>query len=180
MIPPAPSVWQGKELAMKWSPILSMFLALVLTGCTDVKPQGVFRPSNYQHYEDAVYVDFYWNCSRPDPRTLVIQGVAAYKPSGSTIFYPTFILEGLDPAGKVVSKAAGRARVPVIGLNDSVPWEVVLPLHGGEVAFNLEYVYLWRDYGGEEEEEESSALPERRIIPAALTFMNSKVSNICA
>lgn len=148
---------------MKWNQALPVLFGLVVMGCTDVKPQGVFRPSNYQHYEDAVYVDFYWNCSRPDPRTLVIQGVAAYKPSGSTIFYPTFILEGLDPAGKVVSKAAGRARVPIIGLNDSVPWEVVLPLHGGEVAFNLEYVYLWRDYGGKKRKKKVVRFPNAAL-----------------
>lgn len=170
---------QGKGNAMKWSPIRSVLLALVLAGCADVKSQTIFRSSDYRHHEDAVYVDFYWNCSRRDARTLLMQGVAAYKPSGSTIFYPTFMLMGTDRAGKIISKAAGRARSPIVGFTDSVPWEVVLPLHGGEVTFSLEYVYLWRDYGTEQEGKESSAVPQGRIIPAALTFMSSKVPNAC-
>lgn len=164
---------------MKSSRIFPVVAALLLASCADLKPQGVFRSSDYQHYEDAVQVEFYWNCSRPDSRTLAIRGVAAYKPSGARIFNPTFTLTGLDRAGKVTSKAAGTTRVPVIGFTDYVPWEVVLPLQGSEATFDLEYEYQFRDYGGGSKTGKGRALPGGSVIPAALNIMHSKVPNAC-
>lgn len=152
-------------------------LILLTTGCAAAPPLLLYRPSDYQNVEDAVFVKLYWNCLRPDGRTLAIDGYAESPLKSDTkIYHLTLRLLGYDEKGRQVSVAVGYPESPSIGLGEVSPFKVFLPLQGTEVRFDLQYSYQYVEHDGDAER-----ITQRWLRPRAVTLMEFRwiVKGIC-
>jgi hypothetical protein len=85
-------------------------------------------------------VVLYWNCLRPEPGVLRLDG-AAHSPYFSAVRYLEFELVGLDANDRIVSEAKGAARDYVLRTNQVSPFQLDVRTVGSEMRFDLYYQY---------------------------------------
>jgi len=130
---------------------MTTMLAVSLTACTSLGAQQasdslrpVYPPAAFSHRVGTMQVLLYWNCLRPEPGVLRLEGViqSAY---ASEVRYPEFDLVGLDANERVVSEAEGATQDLVIRTNQISPFQLNLRTVGSEVRFDLFYQYQSRE-----------------------------------
>lgn len=127
------------------------FLALLglgVSGCTPGEGLGLsstpsmpYPPPGFAHrISRGGEIELFWNCTRPTPDTLLLQGVAfnVVQPEVRSL---EFTLIGVDARGATVSKANGAPRSSVLGPMQSTPFQSELQTTGNEVRFDLLYQY---------------------------------------
>ncbi len=104
-------------------------------------------PTEYQHTIDTGVVRQYWNCTRPEPNVLRVDGVAANVWSSQPPRYLAWDLAGVDAAGRTVSSAEAKSTVIELPSNTYTTFQINLRTAGDETRFDLHYEYQFQDRG---------------------------------
>jgi len=130
-----------------WSRFLSvMILAIFLAAPAWAQAQqaggqgGVYPPAAFSHRVSTAQVVLYWNCSRPEPGVLRLDGVVQ-SPYFSDVRFVEFELVGLDPQDAVVSHVTGDLPDIQLRTNQTSPFRLDLRTAGTEARFDLFYRY---------------------------------------
>ncbi len=127
--------------------LLVTMLAVSLAACTPLETlrtaeerRPVYPPATFSHRVGTVQVVLYWNCVRPDPGVLRLDGVA-HNPHFSEIRFLEFDLVGVDADGREVSQARGASSDYILRTNQFSPFRLDVRTVGREVRFDLFYRY---------------------------------------
>jgi len=108
-------------------------------------PRPAPAPTSFNHRVSTTHVLLYWNCTRPEPGQVRLEGLV-YSPYFSDVRGLQFELAGMARDERVVSET--RAVLPDFGLgmNSAAPFQLTLRTTGTEVRYDLYYGY--RAQGG--------------------------------
>jgi len=126
-----------------------ILICLSITGCrmalggnmgAEPWDAQVYPPAMFGSSANSPDLAIYWNCTRPDPTLVQVNGVAQ-NTSGNSVRFVRFELEGLDAGGKEVSGGQGSLRANVLNLNQTSSFSIQARTAGTEDRFDLHYSY---------------------------------------
>ncbi len=127
-------------------------LGLALAACAGGGMTGLpvaetiaYPPPGFVHRVASSHVDLYWNCARPSPEAIRLDGLAFNPWSAQEIRFLEFELVGVDARERAVSSAKGEARDFLLGTNRSTPFQLDVKSTGTEVRFDLFYQYRFNE-----------------------------------
>jgi hypothetical protein len=124
-----------------------VLLGMGLFACTSAKMGGQsgwglpYPPPGYAHHVGSHALELFWNCTRPEPNVLRMDGVAANPFSGADVLFLKFELAGVDAQGREVSSAHFESPNIQIWMDESAAFRLDLPTTGQEVRVDLFYEY---------------------------------------
>ncbi len=121
--------------------IVTLF-AVALAACGLAKPLPDF--DSFAHRVSDSTVALYWNCSRPEPGLVRMEGVANNPYYPQPIMDLGFTLYGVSAQGGDISTAHANAQAYEIFTNDPTSFTINLHTVGGEVRYDLVYHYLFQ------------------------------------
>ena len=131
-----------------------MLLGLTLGACA---PEGsarppaaapaVYPPAVFAHRVASSHVVLYWNCARPEPGILRLDGVAQNPWSQQEVRFLELTLAGADASDRYVSEAATALPEFLLRTNQISAFQLDLRGTGAEVRFDLFYQYRFQDGG---------------------------------
>ncbi len=123
--------------------VLSFCLAACSTAGTFQVPTSaseVTSPTVYTHRVGTADVEIYWNCSRPAPNVLEMDGVVQ-NVGGRTVHFMELNLVGVDSRGDTVTQATTSLPDTSLWINQTSRFHMQLQAVGSEVRFDLYYKY---------------------------------------
>jgi hypothetical protein len=121
--------------------------SLLLTACST---EGTFRvpasgPGNYPplvftHRVATPDVEVYWNCTRPEPGLVELDGVV-HNVSGRDVRFVELNLLAVDPGGASSSQTTTSLPDIVLSINQTSPFRLRLRTSGSLERFDLYYQY---------------------------------------
>ncbi len=127
-------------------------LTATLAGCAPLgvpqgsgEPPSAYPPDTFSHRVASSHVVLYWNCERPTPSVVRVDGVAQNPWYAQPIRFLEFELVGVNSQERTVSQARGEARDFLIRTNQISPFRLDLGTTGSEVRFDLFYQYRFQD-----------------------------------
>lgn len=115
-------------------------LALALGACASpAERPPLSSPGTYAHRVASSHVVLSWNCVRPEPGVLRVEGVAQNPWSSQEVRFLETELVGVDSQGRTVSHAKGAAQDILIRTNQFSPFQMELRPAGSELRFDLYY-----------------------------------------
>jgi hypothetical protein len=141
---------RGREIMLLRS-MLVAFLVAGLGGCASLQSpemaggQPPASPDAFAHRTASNHLVLYWNCAKPAPDALRVEGIAQNPGESQEVRSLEFELVGVDSRERAVSEVQGTARDPGIGTNQTSPFLLDLPTVGGEVRFDLYYDYQFSE-----------------------------------
>src|SRR5512142_2071473 len=132
------------------SMVVGVFVA-GMAGCASLQSPGAgggqspASPDAFAHRTASSHVVLYWNCARPAPEDLRVEGIAQNPWGSQEVRSLQLELAGVDVRERTVSEVQGKARDPAIGTNQSSPFLLDLRTKGGEVRFDLYYDYQFSE-----------------------------------
>lgn len=133
---------------MRVRSILLVMLAMGLAACApfEIPQQSGGQPTSYPpnvfaHRVANSDLVLFWNCERPDPNVLRLDGVAQSPWHAQPIRSLEFEVVGVDSRERLLSQTRGAARDSAISTNQISPFVMDLRTTGGEVRFDLYYQY---------------------------------------
>ncbi len=122
-------------------------LAAILGACTSLeapqtaaRPPAAYPPANFSHRVGTTHVVLYWNCLRPEPNVLRLDGIA-HNPYFSEVRSLEFELVGVDASDRAMSQASGASPDFLLRTNQISAFRLDLRTVGGEARFDLYYSY---------------------------------------
>jgi hypothetical protein len=106
----------------------------------------IYPPARFGSRVSSPDLTLYWNCARPDPTLVQVDGVAQ-NTSGDYVRFVRFELVGIDASGKDVSEGEGSLRATILYLNQTSPFAIQVKAAGTEVRFDLHYRYTVQGFG---------------------------------
>ena len=126
--------------------MLPALLALALGACAlPAARPSPYPPDAYAHRVASSHVVLYWNCHRPEPGILRVEGVAQNPWSSQEVRFLEAELVGVDSRERTVSHAKGAAQDILIRTNQFSPFQMELRAAGSEVRFDLYYEYRFQE-----------------------------------
>ena len=122
-------------------------------------PPTPYPPPGFAHKVSSPAVELFWNCTRPAPDTLLLEGLAFNPWSGADIRFLEFDLVGVDARGSTVTEASAAARDLILGMMGSTPFQLALRPTGREARFDLFYQYQFQEPGDSGSASQNAALP---------------------
>jgi hypothetical protein len=124
-------------------PAMTLLLAALLAGCAGSAggSLGKLDFSKYAHQGTDGTVNLYWNCNRPAPGVVRVQGLANNPNYTQPLEDLTFRLYGWTAQG-YVSRASASAQDYWLNLNAPSPFTIDLKSQGEMVRFELSYSYI--------------------------------------
>ena len=133
-------------------------LALLGVGLSACAADGTWRlpaaeptlypPAVFTHRVASSHVVLYWNCARPEPGVLRLDGVAQNPWGHQEVRFLELELVGMDARERTVSQAAAAVPNFLLRTNEISPFHLDLRTAGTEVRFDLFYQYRFQDNGG--------------------------------
>jgi hypothetical protein len=116
-----------------------------MTGCAWLRSsesaggQPPALPDAFAHRTASSHLALYWNCARPTPESLRVDGIVQNPWESQEI--RSFVLElvGVDAGGRDVSEIQGEAHDPAIRMGQTSPFLLDLRTVGSEARFDLYY-----------------------------------------
>ena len=108
----------------------------------------IYPPAVFAHRGESSHVALYWNCERPEPGVLRVQGVAHNPWSPQDVRFLELDLVGVDARERSVSQASTTLAAFLLRTNQISPFELGLRTQGSEVRLDLYYRYRFQDNGG--------------------------------
>lgn len=124
-----------------------------------IAPPTPYPPPGFAHKASSPAVELFWNCTRPAPDTLLLEGLAFNPWSGADIRFLEFDLVGVDARGSTVTEASAAARDLILGMMGSTPFQLALRPTGRETRFDLFYQYQFQEPGDSGSASQNAALP---------------------
>ena len=132
----------------------SVLLAIGLSACTangtlqlPAETSATYPPAVFSHRVGTSHVVLYWNCTRPEPGLLRLEGVAQQAGSSQPIRFLEMELAGVDARELYVSQAFAALVDILLHTNQISPFGLDLRTTGTEVRFDLFYRYHFQDNG---------------------------------
>lgn len=119
--------------------LILVLCVVALTACGLAKPMPPFDSFAHRISDGTVFL--YWNCSRPAPGAVRVEGWANNPDSPQPIKDLEFILYGVNAQESTVSQAKASAQAYLIQTNEPSPFSVDLKTVGGEVRYDMVYQY---------------------------------------
>ena len=146
-------VWEMKWICLNRAGLLGL-LVISLSACAangglalQTTPPTPYPPPGFAHEVSSPAVRLFWNCTRPTPDTLALEGLAFNPWSGSEIRFLQFELAGVDSREATVSEVSGPAQSLIFGMRRSTPFQLALPTRGSEIRFDPFYQYQYQEPG---------------------------------
>ena len=108
----------------------------------------IYPPAVFAHRVESSHVALYWNCERPEPGVLRVQGVAHNPWSQQDVRFLELDLVGVDSRERSVSEASTALADFLLRTNQISPFQLDLKTQGTEVRYDLFYRYRFQDNGG--------------------------------
>ncbi|HYL80389.1 MAG TPA: hypothetical protein VEU07_06220, partial [Candidatus Acidoferrum sp.] len=99
----------------------------------------------FAHRAASNHVVLYWNCARPTPEVLRVEGIAQNPGEAQEVRSLQFELVGVDARERDVSEVEGEARDLGIKTNQISPFLLDLRTKGDETRFDLYYDYQFSE-----------------------------------
>jgi hypothetical protein len=132
-----------------------------------------YPPPGFTHRQSSIAVELFWNCTRPAPDKLLLQGIAA-NPAQSEVRSLEFILVGVDARGREVSEARDAGPGFILATMQSAPIRLELRTTGKEIRFDLFYQYQSSDQGGNDMTGlRGEGSPVRRVSDSPFLFVQA-------
>jgi hypothetical protein len=112
---------------------------IALTACGLAKPMPPF--DSFAHRISDGTVSLYWDCSRPAPGAVRVDGWANNPAYPQPINDLEFILYGVNAQESNVSQAKASAQAYLIQTNEPTTFVINLKTVGAEVRYDLVYQY---------------------------------------
>lgn len=135
--------------ARGWYAIILILLVGALAACGMAKANLNF--DSYAHRVSDDTVTLYWNCNRPGPGLVRVEGVANNPFYVQPIEDMELRVYGVNAQGANVSRARGSTQDYLIETNSPSPFSIVLKTKGGEVRYDLVYSYMTEAGGARRE-----------------------------
>jgi len=119
--------------------LILVLCAVALTACGLAKPMPPF--DTFAHRISDGTVSLYWNCSRPAPGAVRVEGWANNPDYPQPINDLEFILYGVNAQESTVSQAKASAQAYLIQTNEPTTFTIDLKTMGAEVRYDLVYQY---------------------------------------
>ena len=122
-----------------------------MAGCASLQSpemtggQPPASPDAFAHRAASSHVVLYWNCARPTPAVLRVDGIARNPGESQAVRSLQLELVGVDTRGRTVSEVQGEARDSAIRTNQTSPFLLNLRTKGDEVRFDLYYDYQFSE-----------------------------------
>jgi hypothetical protein len=134
--------------------ILLVLLGMGVSACTARGPYSAsplstiqWPPTEYKHTISTPAIRQYWNCTRPAPAVMRVEGVAANLWNDQPVGYLEWEVVGVDKDGHAVSSAKVAAQALKVYTNQYTTYQIDLPTTGAEARFDLYYQYQFFDRG---------------------------------
>jgi hypothetical protein len=139
-------IYFDRRVFMVRQSLVVMTLLMGLAGCAAMEgpgksPVSSAPPETFAHRVATSEVVLLWNCQRPEPGLLRLDGVAQSPWQAQPIRYLEFELVGVDTQERTITQTGGAARDLQIFTNQSTPFQLNLKTAGTEVRFDLYYHY---------------------------------------
>jgi len=108
----------------------------------------LYPPAVFAHRVESSHVALYWNCTRPEPGVLRLEGVAQNPWSSQAVRFLELELVGVDARERTVSEAAAAVPDFLLHTNQISPFRLDVRTVGSEVRFDLFYQYRFQENGG--------------------------------
>jgi len=137
---------------------LSVFLGYPLISLGRDLPEPL---TGFPHRVGTTHVTLYWDCQRPEPGLLRLEGVVQ-NPYFSEVRFLELELVGVDDTGHVVSHTKAAIPEIILRTRQYSAFRLDLRTVGKEVRFDLFYTY--RSHENLRSSEGSTSIP---VVPAA-------------
>jgi hypothetical protein len=117
-------------------------LLALLAGCAGANSSMNVDFSSYAHQVTDGTVALYWNCSRPSPGVVQVQGAANNPHLMVPLEDLEFRLYGVSVQGYTMARARGSAKDYWINTNAPSPFTLTIQTKGVAVKFDLGYSYM--------------------------------------
>lgn len=108
----------------------------------------LYPPDVFSHQVASSHVVLYWNCARPEPGLLRLEGVAHNPWGQQEVRFLELEVVGVDGRERAVSQAATAIPDFLLRTNEISPFRRELRMAATEVRFDLFYQYRFQDDGG--------------------------------
>jgi hypothetical protein len=110
-------------------------------------PPTVYPPAAFTHRVSTSDVTVYWNCTRPEPDALRVDGVVQ-NISGGVVQYAEVELVSVDARDRTIASLRSAVRDPMLQTNQTSPFLLGLRTVGAEARIDLYYEYRVRSLFG--------------------------------
>ena len=110
-------------------------------------PPSVYPPAAFTHRVSTSDVMVYWNCTRPEPDALRMEGVVQ-NISGGVVQYAEVELVSVDARDRTIASMRSAVRDPMLQTNQISPFLLGLRTVGAEARIDLYYEYRARSFFG--------------------------------
>jgi len=135
-------------IARRYSAMTPLLLLALLAGCAGGASSMNLDFSSYAHQVTDGTVALYWNCSRPSPGIVQIQGVANNPWMVAPLEDLVLRFYGYSAQGATVVRASTMPKEYWINTNAPSPFTVNLQTKGAVAKVDLAYSYLLANEGG--------------------------------
>ena len=144
---------------MGWKAIFWVWLAaacaLSLVACAGGDGSSRFLSSalpadptaTFTHRVSSAHVVLSWNCTRPEPGILRMEGIAHNQWSAQEIRFLEFDLVGVDAREREVSATGAALPAILLRTNETSAFRLDLKAAGTETRFDLYYQYRFNEEG---------------------------------
>jgi hypothetical protein len=105
----------------------------------------VYPPAVFAHRVATAHVALYWNCTRPAPDRLRLDGVAENPWSSQEVRFLEFTLVGVDSQDREIAHTRQELRDFQLRLSQISPFQLDLTTAGTEKRFDLYYNYRYQE-----------------------------------
>ena len=134
---------------------LLLLLGIVLSACAADGPPAAFMlgqvqwpPTEYKHTVSTGVLRQYWNCTRPEPGVVQLDGMAANQWSNQPVRFLEWELVGVDKDGRTVSSVKLESKALLLLTNQFTKFQIDLRTTGNEARFDLYYNYRYNEGEG--------------------------------
>jgi len=133
---------------------LCVFFGIAVSGCVASGPPAAillgniqWPPVEYKHTVGTSAIRQYWNCTRPEPNVLRLNGMVANQWSGQPVQYMAWDLVGVNAAGRTLTSAQVKSEAIQLPTNTYATFQIDLRTTGSEARFDLYYEYQHQERG---------------------------------
>jgi hypothetical protein len=143
---PARKKWNGAT-AMKTHLWLLVVFGLGVTACAGggasrapASQPPLYPPAVFAHRVGTSEITVYWNCARPEPDVLRVEGVVQ-NTGGGSIQYAEVEIVSVDARDRAIASVGAPVRDAILQTNQISPFQLTLRMVGAEARIDLYYVY---------------------------------------
>lgn len=155
-----------RNMGLKMVAILLLAAVLGASGCATPDTRTALPPvSAFAHRVSAGDLRVFWNCSRPEPDLLQVEGVVQNIGGGRVRFAEVEVV-AVSAGGQTMGSARSAARDIVMQTNQRSPFQIQIRTAGEPARFDMFYSHFARE--------------EFRGLGSAPRRLQNRVRDICA